>query len=237
MNNTILRIISDVTSIQKDPLEKEGIFIKINEDNIFNIKALIIGPDNTPYQGGFYFFDITFPTDYPFSPPKFKFISLFNNIRFNPNLYSSGKVCLSILNTWNGPGWSPCNTLRSVLTSLLGLVFIEHPMINEPGYDNIKLNIVKCYDLIITYYNLKIAINITLNKIPSDFEDFENIIHSYFYNNYEKYISNAIKNKENYMILQKSIIYECFYNIEKPLYDYEIQINKMIDLYKLNSLK
>jgi len=32
--------------------------------------ALIIGPPDTPYEGGYYLFKFIFPSDYPFSPPK-----------------------------------------------------------------------------------------------------------------------------------------------------------------------
>lgn len=27
------------------------------------------------------------------------------NVRFNPNLYQQGTVCLSLLGTWGGPSW------------------------------------------------------------------------------------------------------------------------------------
>ena len=66
----------------------------------------MIGPENTPYQYGFYLFDIKVPSEYPFKPPIVKFYTQNNKTRFNPNLYINGKVCLSILNTWSGPQWT-----------------------------------------------------------------------------------------------------------------------------------
>ena len=61
-------------------------------------------------------------------------------LRLNPNLYESGKVCLSLLNTWWGSGcekWSKSNsTMLQVLISIQGLVLNDKPYFNEPGYKN-----------------------------------------------------------------------------------------------------
>lgn len=60
-------------------------------------------------------------------------------LRVNPNLYESGKVCLSLLNTWTGSGsevWNPgSSTILQVLLSLQALVLNEKPYYNEAGYD------------------------------------------------------------------------------------------------------
>ena len=39
--------------------------------------------------------------------------------RFNPNLYRNGKVCISLLNTWKGEQWTSCQTIESILLSLV----------------------------------------------------------------------------------------------------------------------
>ena len=55
----------------------------------------------TPYCLGLFNFDMRFPKDYPNSPPKVHITTTSGgSVRFNPNLYSAGKVCLSILGTW-----------------------------------------------------------------------------------------------------------------------------------------
>ena len=56
-------------------------------------------------------------------------------VHFNPNLYACGKVCLSILGTWEGPGWTPALSLRTVLLSIQSLLG-EAPLTNEPSYEN-----------------------------------------------------------------------------------------------------
>ncbi|RKU42754.1 hypothetical protein DL546_006200 [Coniochaeta pulveracea] len=58
--------------------------------------------------------------------------------RFNPNIYSNGKVCLSILGTWRGePGeeWSPAQGLESILLSIQSLMS-SNPYENEPGFED-----------------------------------------------------------------------------------------------------
>lgn len=55
--------------------------------------------------------------------------------RFNPNLYECGKVCLSLLGTWAGPGWVPgTSTFLQVLVSIQSMIFCADPFYNEPGW-------------------------------------------------------------------------------------------------------
>ncbi|KAK6311489.1 hypothetical protein J4Q44_G00171530 [Coregonus suidteri] len=57
-----------------------------------------------------------------------------NTVRFNPNFYRNGKICLSILGTWTGPAWSPAQSISSVLISIQSLM-TENPYHNEPGFE------------------------------------------------------------------------------------------------------
>ena len=67
-----------------------------------------IRPSDSPYMGGIYEFDIEFPPTYPSVPPLVTFkTTAGGRVRFNPNLYESGKVCLSLLGTWPGDKWIP----------------------------------------------------------------------------------------------------------------------------------
>lgn len=186
------RIISDIAELVSDPVE--NIHIWYDENNITSIKALIIGPKDTPYQDGFYFFSLEFPESYPFNSPTAKFETINQNIRFNPNLYEGGKVCLSILGTWTGPKWSSVQTLRSVLLSIQSLLD-EYPIINEPGWEETKNNDSKSieYNEYITYHNYDFAVLYILEH-EDFFPYFNKIIQKYFVENYERYIEN-IKSK------------------------------------------
>ena len=74
-----------------------GCSIGRDENNKFLIHATIIGPNNTPFYGGFYKLKIQFPSDYPKYPPEVYFVTQI----FHPNVYSDGKICIEILNNWN----------------------------------------------------------------------------------------------------------------------------------------
>ena len=133
--SSIKRIRQDIIKLAKNPLDDQGIYVHFDEGDMFHLKAMIFGPDDTPYERGFYFFDIEFPDNYPMSPPKIKFLTTDGSIRFNPNLYEGGYVCLSIINTWTGDTWLPTNTISTVLLSLLTYVFVKNPLRNEPGHE------------------------------------------------------------------------------------------------------
>ena len=129
---------------------------------------MIVGTKETPYEHGYYFFEIIMPSDYPLSPPKFIFRTTDGKIRFNPNLYESGKVCLSILGTWTGPGWKSVMNLRSVLLSIQSLLH-EFPIVNEPGFEDVKPDDSKSidYNNYIIYYNFRLAIIGIINSLLS----------------------------------------------------------------------
>lgn len=86
----------DLQSIYKDP--PPGIFVVPDESNFMIIHAIIVGPMETPYEGGFFYFVVVCTPEYPIKPPVVKFMTTDGGkVRFNPNLYNNGRVCLSIL--------------------------------------------------------------------------------------------------------------------------------------------
>jgi ubiquitin-protein ligase len=150
------RILSDVKDIMKNPLTESNIFYKHDESNMLRGYVLIIPNNDSPYKDGNYFFTVTFPTNYPHSPPTMNFVTNNGKTRFHPNLYRNGKVCLSLLNTWRGDQWSSCNTLSSVLVQLATL-FTPTPLTHEPGVSaGNPAN--KPYEEIIFYQNIHTAI-------------------------------------------------------------------------------
>jgi ubiquitin-protein ligase len=198
--DTINRLLKDVKQIIKNPLTDNGIYYIHNESDIMKGYALIIGPSETPYFGGNYFFEISYPMDYPHSPPKVKYCTNGNNIRFNPNLYVCGKVCISLLNTWRGEQWTSCQSISTILLTLCTLL-CKDPLLNEPGVHPDHQD-MKNYNEIIHYANLDIAVCDIVSKNPNVynpfFENFYPFIKENFLKNYDKLIELSEKKNEEY---------------------------------------
>ena len=111
----IKRLAKDIKEVRDKSLKENGIYYVHDEENILKGYALIYGPENTPYSYGNYMFEFNFPHNYPFSPPKVIYLTNDGKMRYNPNLYTNGKVCLSVLNTWKGDGWTSCQSIHSIL--------------------------------------------------------------------------------------------------------------------------
>jgi ubiquitin-protein ligase len=205
---TIQRLLKDVKQIMKHPLTDNGIYYNHDENNMLKGYALIVGPENTPYFGGYYFFNFDFPYDYPFSPPKVTYMTNNGYTRFNPNLYKCGKVCVSILNTWAGEKWSSCQTLNSVLLTLCSLLN-DSPLENEPGQTKVSRDFVS-YQKSIEFKNIDFAIHDLLHPakkfIPEPFQMFYPIMKQSFLKNSDKIIEFVESKKEENSI-QKVFIY------------------------------
>lgn len=124
--------------------------VAYRDSNVRKIRALIIGPPDTPYEFGFFEFSMEISDDYPIKPPKVKALTTnHGNTRFNPNIYATGYLCLSILGTWRGEAgeeWSTAQGLESLLRSIQSLMS-SNPYENEPGFEDVKIsdNDAKCY--------------------------------------------------------------------------------------------
>ncbi|KAJ8607610.1 hypothetical protein CTAYLR_005764 [Chrysophaeum taylorii] len=110
----------------------EGIIVRAFESRSDLLRVLIWGPDGTPYEKLPFIFDLQIPAEYPEEPPSVFYHSKTSE-RLNPNLYENGKVCLSLLGTWTGPGWTEKSTVLQLIVSIQGLVLVEKPYFNEPG--------------------------------------------------------------------------------------------------------
>ena len=183
---TFRRLVKDVKELTTNPLHSHGIYYNHSEENMLKGKALIIGSSETPYENGYYLFEFEFPANYPHSPPNVRYCTSDGVTRFNPNLYVQGKVCLSVLNTWQGEQWTGCQTIASTLLAICSILN-NQPLLNEPGLTE-KHKDYENYNTIITYKNFDIAILQILTSVTTKeiFSVFNDIIQQHFIENYEK---------------------------------------------------
>lgn len=96
----------------------------VNETNLFFWKAMVRGPEGTPYAGGQFKLTLMFPSDYPFSPP----LILFKTKIKHCNISSGGKICLSTLSKAPPHGtYRPAMTVTSLLVAIIALLQVPNP--------------------------------------------------------------------------------------------------------------
>jgi len=217
---TILRLVSDIKSIKKNPLHSHGIYYQHDENDMLLGRALIIGPPETPYFGGNFFFRLHFPDDYPYKPPLLNFCTNGDSIRMHPNLYTNGKVCLSVLNTWHGEQWTSCQTISSILLALQ-TILCKDPFLNEPGITKSHREF-KIYNEIIEFKNIEIAVLNILNKLkPYYIEEFgcfqDNVIDNFVNNKDSLKQFMLSKSQEVKFICHSFYSMRCFIDYPKLL--------------------
>ncbi|ORY09471.1 ubiquitin-conjugating enzyme/RWD-like protein [Clohesyomyces aquaticus] len=149
-NQSILRITRELSEIQRG--SDLSLAVACRDIDVRHVRALIIGPPDTPYEFGFFEFTVKFTRgqsshggtddgEYPTKAPSVTAITTNGGrTRFNPNIYAGGRVCLSILGTWRGERgeeWSSAQGLESILISIQSLMS-QNPYENEPGFEDAK---------------------------------------------------------------------------------------------------
>jgi ubiquitin-conjugating enzyme E2 D/E len=115
---SIKRLQRELLEIEKDTPTNCSAGL-VNPDDLFTWQATIIGPTETPYEGGMFNLIILFPTDYPFKPPKISFTTRI----YHPNINNTGGICLDILKDQ----WSPALSITKVLLSICSLLSDPNP--------------------------------------------------------------------------------------------------------------
>nr|CAH8825953.1 unnamed protein product [Trichobilharzia regenti] len=112
MSTSLKRIQKELTDIMSDPPPNCSAFPR--GDNLYEWVSTLLGPQGSVYEGGIFFLDIHFSTEYPFKPPKV----IFKTRIYHCNINSHGIICLDILKD----NWSPALTISKVLLSICSLL-------------------------------------------------------------------------------------------------------------------
>ena len=115
--STLQRIQKELIEIKKDP--PANCSAGPEAEDLYEWQASIMGPKDSPYQGGVFWLKIHFPKDYPFKPPKVMFLTKI----YHPNISSSGAICIDILKD----NWSPALTISKVLLCICSLLDDPNP--------------------------------------------------------------------------------------------------------------
>ncbi len=182
------RLAQEITTMQKDLpcYSSNSIFVRIDQDRTDLMKVLIMGSEATPYAHGAFEFHLFTGHTYPASPPKMTLVTTGGGqVRFNPNLYNNGYVCLSLLGTWSGNGsenWCATSTIMQIILSIQSLVMDEDVYYKEPAFESGKgspgseaLN--RAYCNIVRYCNLRFAM---IEQIRDPPKGFEKVVHTHF---------------------------------------------------------
>ncbi|XP_059799703.1 ubiquitin-conjugating enzyme E2 L3 isoform X4 [Hypanus sabinus] len=118
----ILKCLMELKDIRESGM-KNFRNILVDDTNILSWQGLIV-PDNPPYDKGAFRIEISFPSEYPFKPPKITFKTKI----YHPNIDEKGQVCLPVISAEN---WKPATRTDQVIQSLIALVNDpqpEHPL-------------------------------------------------------------------------------------------------------------
>ncbi|ONI16771.1 hypothetical protein PRUPE_3G121300 [Prunus persica] len=124
-SNLPRRIIKETQRLLSEPAP--GISASPSEENMRYFNVMILGPAQSPYEGGVFKLELFLPEEYPMAPPKVRFLTKI----YHPNIDKLGRICLDILKD----KWSPALQIRTVLLSVQALLSAPNP--DDPLSENI----------------------------------------------------------------------------------------------------
>ncbi|KAG8077515.1 hypothetical protein GUJ93_ZPchr0007g3696 [Zizania palustris] len=124
-SNLPRRIIKETQRLLSEPAP--GISASPSEENMRYFNVMILGPAQSPYEGGVFKLELFLPEEYPMAAPKVRFLTKI----YHPNIDKLGRICLDILKD----KWSPALQIRTVLLSIQALLSAPNP--DDPLSDNI----------------------------------------------------------------------------------------------------
>ena len=219
-------VIKVLKSIENGSLR--NIQVHFPEDNMYQFYFIAIGPEGTPYSGAFFEFKISLPDIYPIEKPSGTFLTTDSGrVRFNPNLYKNGMICISIFGTWAGDPWTAVQNIETIIVQLHGLLS-EKPLQNEPSYDAETGDREINYRNVVQYHSIKHALLDNLEKtIRPEFQEY---IRDHFVKNYSDYTKRVDQLIKDFP--DGTVITPCMHN-NAITTDYTKQKKRMVKLYKL----
>jgi len=111
------RVAKEMSNLISKPIE--GVTMHMNDADMTDIQATIVGPEGTPYEGGHFRMKLILSPDFPAAPPKGYFVTKI----FHPNVAPSGDICVNTLKR----DWKPEYGLEHILTVVKCLLIHPNP--------------------------------------------------------------------------------------------------------------
>ena len=142
MNPQVLTRLSQEYSLctQDNDLIQIGCNFGLENNNIFKWRVTMVGPRNTPYEGGLFTILATFPPDYPMHGPEFKFTNKIYhlNVDFKNDL---GHICINSINEWRITGKVTGKPVYTVKQALFDIFCLFYNQGVEGAYDEEMANL------------------------------------------------------------------------------------------------
>ena len=120
----------EFTELQTNPITSLGVTVGLPDpSNIFRWQISLLGPSETPYEGGVFFLEAEFPDNYPTGGPKIKFLTKI----FHCNVFDWG-ICISTLNNWVP------TPMDKVIADIFQLFYVNNPDNNGQPSQEYKNN-------------------------------------------------------------------------------------------------
>lgn len=125
-DQSALLLRKQLADLNRNPVEGFSAGLK-DDDDLYKWEVVIIGPQDTLYEGGMFKADLTFTKDYPQKPPKMRFTTEM----WHPNIEKDGTVCISILHEpgddkWGyesaSERWLPIHTVETIIVSVISML-------------------------------------------------------------------------------------------------------------------
>ena len=121
ITTNLRRLQNEIQQLQTQSVEYKTMFeIKMVEDDMFHWDVTLHGPEESFYEKYSFKLDFTLPNNYPFAPPRVKFITPIEHLNINKD----GDICLDILKP---EGWAASQNIKTVLISIRLLMSCPNP--------------------------------------------------------------------------------------------------------------
>ncbi|KAJ7790394.1 ubiquitin-conjugating enzyme [Mycena olivaceomarginata] len=125
------RINKELIDLERD-LPSDSCNARSSGDSMFQWQATILGPAESPYEGGIFVLSIIFPVDYPLKPPKVNFTSKI----YHPSVNANGAICMDAAVDVLRDQWSPAVTVSTADSTYNSVLLSIRAMLTDPYPDD-----------------------------------------------------------------------------------------------------